>query len=229
MRPLVGICISICISTSEPALAQHKEVTVLVGGKVVVVPAPAGTYEVSDFSPATRQLAESTVHEGNRLLAVLVDEERVAELIAQETTPPRRYLMLQVNRESQTRHTTRSRFEELKEHLRTKFRGQLPDLVSAANQDSARLERLGTMVEVGEPAFLGVHAEGDAYVCFSMIMKVATEKREAVMATTTAMVHVRSRVLYAYVHSRYSGLADLIWTRDTAENWAKLLVGINQR
>ncbi|MCY4390060.1 MAG: hypothetical protein OXC18_23425 [Desulfurellaceae bacterium] len=225
--------------TTNPAIADTKNVEVDIGGVKIDVKAPNGFYEISSLSSETRKIAETMTPPTNRLLAVFVSEEDLGRIVKGESPIFERYIFLQVFRRLEATTISNTDFQKLITH----FKGQqnilfdenkdmVDSLLEGATKKMSKEYDFSLKMKLGENISLGIFLEQpNAFGAVNLVKyRVNAEGKEldSIVAGGISYVLTRGKLLYAYVYSVYETQDDVDWVRAKSKEWVNSLLASNE-
>lgn len=217
-------------SSNQHIESAQKIPTYRVGMKSITVPAPGDLEETgTDY----RVLFEPLAPDSNRLIAAFAPARDIAKLPAGSEDGLARYALLETLRQAEFAEINESVFKQSKELMAQQFGTTVdaPALDVKAVQDELnhKFKAQGGTAEISldKPVPLGVlFSKADA-MGFGMMMSLRSNEKNQKMVAGMALIRAQSRLLYAFVFTRYTGDDSIAWVRTTSEHWADAILKAN--
>jgi len=211
--------------------AADNQTTVEVGGKNITVPLPAGMADSAAAGEKAIAFAQSVTPKGNRALLLLVPQDQVAALATEAKPALLKYAMLQSNREFNDRNVSPEMFSFVSRFVKSQILGKEAVLNKAVQQGAKEAATEAKNISLGETKPLMMIRDDKRAMSSLLLMKIAYNKDgtsfDIPLLSSMSLVHLQSRVLYAYVYTIYLDESDLNWIKTTTEQWLKDMIAAN--
>ncbi len=216
--------------------ALAVDTTIHLGRTEIAVPAPTGFVPVTKEMTAVDSLMDTFVGPDNVRFVNFLPQDLAPAALKGEVPNLVRYLSLQSYKKTVTQIVTTADFIELKSAMQKqygdmlhKLEKQMPDLMEKINKRLEGQLNAPLNLNVNEAVPLPAHDESERSLAVSVMMNLAVklpdgETTNAPVVMTTTLVHVRGKVLFAYV---YGEGKDLEWTRKVSKEWSDAILAAN--
>ncbi len=212
------------------------DTTVRLGNTQMSIPSPDGFALVTTNMTRLDPFMDGFVGPDNVRLVNFIPEEFVSKALHDEVPELVRYTSLQSYKKSVAATMTTADFNELKSSVRKqysetfhKIEKQMPDLMNKVNKRLEGQLDAPLNLKINQTVPLPPHHEGERDLALSLMMNLAVKSPDGqvtngAVAMTTTFLHVRGKLLFAYV---YGGGNDLEWTRQVSRDWSAAILAAN--
>lgn len=225
---LTGLFASQCIA-QEAESKSTAPTEVRVGLKSIVLPAPSS--ELLEPGPDYRVILEPLAPISNRLVAgyILPDELHAIETGKSALT---RYALVEVPRRAEFADVDDAIFHQVADMAAKQFNvtltNSLNDMQSEINMKLKSLDKDGTQITLDKPTPLGLFFNKPDAVALGMVLKSNHGGESKTEAGVTLFMHLKNRILIAYLFTPYDGETSVNWLRTTGEHWADAILKANR-
>lgn len=240
----VGLCALLLFAAAlllnSPAQAAKAEPVrhEFVAGRNIVLPALPGYDEVLGRSAEFDQLMSKFVLPDNRMLAFYISDADMARMAEGSGEGFRRYVIVQTMKQAMFLdggadfEKVKASFREEMKNIQPQELGEVGDVMREATKYIGSTYNTDMKMDVGQSSNQGVFAEGENYIGFLNLSRLAIEtvqgKKDYPAAVAMMAVNVRGRLILIYsYHSNYELLSDLDLVKQTAQVYADLLLSVN--
>lgn len=206
------------------------------GGESFAIPAPLK--DMVEMGPDYRGSVDNLVPPFNRLIAAFVLPDDLDKIRNGSRKIPPVGSIVSVSRQYEFTEIDESGFKAIVDSVSKSFDSNL-NLYANENQEEFehRMKSLGLenlKITIDKPVSLGSLFSNQSSAGFGTILQVsAVETSSQKEASSKKMlsvcfVHVKSRVLFAYVFADYKDIETVKWLRKTSEEWADAILSANK-
>lgn len=205
-----------------------------VGEKTIGIVPPDGYQEMGSKIESVKKLGESITPSINRLLGFYFSAKDVKILEEGKKEPDMdRYMLLQIHKTYEKENIPLITFQqEIIKGMRNqnalagkKMKSMMDQQMDRMSENFSKDYSLNLSMKVGVPRPMGVMYEfpeaiGQASIIRYEVM-IDGVKEPYLMAVGTNIMLKDGKMLYLYVYSNYSSMADLEWVRTTSIGWVE--------
>lgn len=237
-RCLLSVLLSLPVLAAEtdPAAA----VDLVIGGRKIIVPPPAGFVRCDGVSPDWDRAVESVQPPANKLLANFGTPEDHAAIRDGEVAAYTRSFNVQVSRALESVEVNEKTFDNIRkdnrkelDNLKASIEAEIEKVVREGGKQISDDLGVDLQLSVGDLAMLGIFEDTPTSLGFTMAMTTSVqtpegldESRDVVAAM---LVPVNGRLLFLYSNSGYSSEADRLSTEASVKSWRDAVVAANPR
>jgi hypothetical protein len=215
------------VTTNAPEAQSYKA-----GGTPIVIPPP--TNDLVEVGYENREFMEViVVPTSNRLLAAFVSSDDLPFLRKSSIKMLSKYSMVQVPRRGEYVDISADDFKQMIGEANQEFSNVCNSTVHESEEEfNWRMKSLDleeVQANFGKPIQLGTFfSKEDAYG-FGLITPLSMNGATVKIATATAMLRAKNRVLFTFVCAEYKDQETLKWHRGTTEDWADAILKANKQ
>jgi hypothetical protein len=236
---------SLCRASAQEAApagtVPDTNPSIEVGGRRIVLPAPAGFVRCDGLLPEWDRLVTNFFPPSNLLLANYGSPEDAAQLKAGETPPFEHSFNVQIVRSLESKDVGERTFAGLRddmkkelENLRSTLGEKIKQLVDDGTRKVSGEYNVDIALTISDTAFAGFFAESDTSLGFTMLMKAkekddAGNDKETRSVVAAIMSPVNGRLLNFYCTKPYAGDTDRQEVEKAVSAWRDAVVAANPR
>lgn len=243
-KSLPVVCASWIVLVSgspEVAEAQRPEnVSVTVGGRAIVFPAPHGFVRCDGISAEWDAAETAMLPATNRRLVAFSTPEEVAAIRNQQPSGTTKSFNCQIVRNVERQEIGERTFEQVRngaraevEKMKSRLDDQIKRLVQEGNQRLSDQFGVDAALTISDSAILGFFEETPTSLGFTMAMNVSSGNEAGTKpdrwVVAAIMVPVNGRLINLYANSPYGGEEDRIWAEQAVAAWRDAVVNANPR
>ena len=202
-------------------MAISNAKTLQVGGRSLEVPEPDGFVEVTPEMPGLYGITRGIVDPDNETLAYFIPSEMADAAKAGQVTPPKRYLVLKVQGNTEFVALDAAGFAGLVAGVKSSNQMISEEMKSQLGADFSP----AAVVKLRGVAALPPHEESDVVFAYSMLTNSGAFGQQ-MMSATTSYANVAGKMLILHAHGEEG---DLEWTRSAAGAWTKAVLAANPK
>ncbi len=218
-----------------PVLATEP-VTVEVGGRSLLIPAPEGFERSDRVLPLYDEVNEAMLPPTNRRLASFAPPEVVAKLRAGEIEEAARHFALQSTKQLESQEISERAFQDARsamkkemEGLRAKLDEETQKLIASGKAKIAEQQGVDLDLSVSDTAVLGFFEDNEMALGFTLAMNVNMPKGRSRQVCAAVVAPVNGRMVNFYAYSAYTSAADRQWAETAARAWKNAALAANPR
>lgn len=222
-----GIRTSVAVLFLGVCVAAHgADLKVRAGGLDLTMPAPDNFQDSGEKFRTT--LFELMVPSANRLVAAFAPAAEIAKMDAGNSSGGLdAYAIVEAPRQMEYADCTPEVFEQVLKSVgapAAELAGK-----QATEEMNFRLKTLGQRsVDIGSPENLGgIFQKTDAYG-YASLTKYSQGDRSVTMATASAVIRVRQRLIFAYIFRRYESPETVMSMAKSLEAWTDSILAKNR-
>lgn len=202
--------------------------SVEVGGISIVVPLPHQDFvRVGYENEELREFFKALMPPSNRFLCAYVLRNELMRINAGDVISLSRSIVLQVYRDAEFYELTTDDFAYLVRDAENSL-GSESVMRDARAKVAEQLKTLGLEdIKIDHPVPFGVLFSIQNAWAFGMIVPVRYGTETLMMGSSSCLLRVKNRLLFAYVYSEYKGEETMEWLSATTENWARSILKEN--
>ena len=206
---------------------------VVVGGRNILLPAPAGFARVDGLDPDVDRTVNAMLPASNRYIARF-------DPPATDTTSAGRSFNAQVQRALESREIGARTFSEVKQDMKAEISRMEASIAREIAKFSNRAEQalqdatdLNAAFSLSDVVMLGCFDDSPESLGFTMAMNVAMKAGDVDSKTrgviAAVLVPVNGRLIYLYANSDYRSESDRQWAEKAVAAWRDAVVAANPR
>lgn len=243
IKPALRICaVLFFIIGAVPGQAQDAAKpetagSVVLGGRAVILPAPEGFVRVDGVFAEWDDAIQKILPPGNRLLAKFGSAQDLAELKQSKAPESEVDFNVQILRKFESQEVGTRTFADIRAGIVKEMGAAMKAVESELGKVEGRandmLDKKGvaSKLSFGKPVVLGVFADNDREVGFSMLLSMqvdgAAEKPEDVSVVACLITPVNGRLLYLYHTLPYKAEPDQKTAESGVLKWAHAVASAN--
>jgi hypothetical protein len=237
MKLNIALAVLLCFSPhathAQEAAKNISREEIVVGGRVIKLPAPAGFDRVDGLDPETDRMVDAMLPATNRYLARFDPPK-------QNTASEGRSFNAQVMRSIESREIGDRTFGDMKQQTKRELdkaqetiRQEMAKLTNKAEKALQDATAADAALSVSDVAVLGYFDDSPNSLGFTMAMNVAAKAGDQAvkskMVTASMIVPVNGRLIYLYANADLKSEADRKWAEQSVTAWRDLVVAANPR
>lgn len=237
-RCLLSLLLSLPLLAAETDPAAPVEL--VVGGRRIIVPPPAGFVRCDGVDPEWDRAVESVQAPANKLLANFGTPEDHAAIRNGEVADYTRSFNVQVSRALESVEVNERTFDKIRqnnrkevENLKASIEAEIEKVVRDGGKQMSDELGVDLQLSVGDLAMLGIFEDTPTSLGFTMAMTMSVQTPEGLdksrNVVAAMLVPVNGRMLFLYSNSGYSVEADRLSAESSVKSWRDAVVAANPR
>jgi hypothetical protein len=228
---ILGAALCALAGSAQAQDAPPPPLKFFVGSASVTLPAPDTTYiEAGDRLRPT--FFKYLVPSENKLIAAFIEKSYLVKLGEEGQTggPPASYAMVQVSRMADATLFDANEFRTVIRNIPAPYSTLLQSTPAAMHTDLLnRVHELTVHpLSPGRVRPLGAFFSKTDAAGFGVIRHISGEGQHLIQAQGTLFLHVRGKVLFAYIYTEYKGPETATQLAKATEAWADAILAANK-
>lgn len=219
---------------------KPDNLSVRLGNKTIVIPAPEGLQEVGDKFPTVTVTFKASEPPQNDLLAAYVTASDLQSFGRGEQPLMNYYAKISTLKAGREQHVSPALFQavvaEFRKHTDQYVDPNQPTLKKLIEDFEQELSKLGSVpakLELGKPKNLGTFNVGPNTHSIVLLSAVKVEAAgrglSRMILAGASLVHVKNRILFVNSYRTYESEADVETMKESVRKWTNSILAANER
>jgi hypothetical protein len=226
MLKAFSVSVAVFASLLVPNISTAQSTpTYRTGLKSISIPAPAP--ELHEMGPDLRVLMEPLAPAKLRLIAAFMLSDNLNQL-PENTAPLTQYALVEVPRAAEFHDVDETVFKTVVDGMSQQFSSENLQSTMQTEIDRHFADLGAGKLTMDKPTQLGTLFSKPNASGFAMLMPMALNDKTATLVAATLVVHVRNRVLFAYLYTQYKDKTSVDWITKTSQSWVDEILKSNE-